>query len=143
MFGRDVEVLYRESRRGEAVRVCLLEDQSGHVIPEWMFEPTGCAAITVGAPRVSIPAIADLRLLLADLGFDRHAVRPPCRRRRRSMRQERQLSTLRSTKQLALVLQPTRSLASVNRSEHDDVVSALARLLLEAVALAEVDDDAP
>jgi hypothetical protein len=47
------------------------------------------------------------------------------------------------TKQLALALQPKHQLEVLDKPTHDGAVAALARLLLEAVALAEVDDDAP
>jgi hypothetical protein len=75
-FDKEVEVQYRESRRGETVRVCVMEDQSGLVIPDWMFDRSKCASFTIGAPRVSIPAIVDLRALLTEIGFDRHPARP-------------------------------------------------------------------
>lgn len=48
-----------------------------------------------------------------------------------------------ATSQLALALLPTQELARVDKSTRDVAVAALARLLLEAVALVEVGDDAP
>ena len=47
------------------------------------------------------------------------------------------------TKQLALALQPKHQLAALGKPTRDVAVAALARLLLEAVVLVEVDDDAP
>ena len=48
-----------------------------------------------------------------------------------------------TTNQLALALLPKQELATLDRSTRDVAVAALARLLLEAVALVEVGDDAP
>jgi hypothetical protein len=48
-----------------------------------------------------------------------------------------------STNQLGLALLRTQELATLDRSTRDVAVAALARLLLEAVALVEVGDDAP
>jgi hypothetical protein len=48
-----------------------------------------------------------------------------------------------STNQLVLVLPARQGLAALDRSTHDVAIAALARLLLEAVALVEVSDDAP
>jgi hypothetical protein len=60
------------------------------------------------------------------------------------MRDQQQLSIPRqTTNQLALALLPKQELATLDRSTRNVVVAALARLLLEAVALVEAGDDAP
>jgi hypothetical protein len=65
------------------------------------------------------------------------------RRRRRSMRDQQLLPIPRqTTSQLALALLPTQELATVDQSTRDVAVAALARLLLEAVALVGGADDA-
>ena len=60
------------------------------------------------------------------------------------MRDQQLLSIPRqTTNQLALALLPRQELATLNGPTRDAVVAALARLLLEAVALVEVTGDTP
>lgn len=49
------------------------QDGSRTVLPAWMLDPGGCAAMTLGPPRVPFSAMLDLRSVLAALGFDRSA----------------------------------------------------------------------
>src|SRR5215831_6030623 len=66
LYGRPVRLFYSEKRRG--ADVVLVEGEHGAgivVVAAWMLDPAACAALTVGEPQVSIPALCDLdRLLL-------------------------------------------------------------------------------
>jgi hypothetical protein len=73
-FGTDVDVLYEEQRRGEIVYVCLLPDDTGVVIPKWMFSAAAVSRVGVGAPRASLRALVDARAILTEVGF--HLSRP-------------------------------------------------------------------
>ena len=39
------------------------------VVAAWMLDATACVGMEIGAPRVAVPALADLHRLLATLGF--------------------------------------------------------------------------
>jgi hypothetical protein len=70
-FDSEVDVLYEERRRGETVYVCLLPNDSGVVIPTWMFSAAACDAMKIGAPRASLGALNEVRAILSEIGFDR------------------------------------------------------------------------
>lgn len=71
--GIDVEVQYREARRGESVCVCRVDDDTSEVIPAWMFDPSACGAMQLGARQASLEALEHVRVILHELGFDRAA----------------------------------------------------------------------
>jgi hypothetical protein len=73
-FGEELDVLYRETRRGEIVYICLMPDQTGGVIPEWMFDASRSGRSELGAACASIAALQDLRALLAAVTSDAEAV---------------------------------------------------------------------
>ena len=73
-FQQELEVLYREARRGETVFVCRMPDGSGEVVASWMFDAAACAGMAIGPPRVSVAALVELRALLDGLGSDGLAV---------------------------------------------------------------------
>jgi hypothetical protein len=56
-FDTEIDVAYEERRRGERVYVCVLANDSGVVIPAWMFDPAACAGLKLGAPRVCVAAL--------------------------------------------------------------------------------------
>jgi hypothetical protein len=68
-FGSDIDVLYEEQRRGETVCVCLLSNDSGVVIPKWMFSAAATSRMSIGESRPSLRALIDVRALLAEVGF--------------------------------------------------------------------------
>lgn len=68
-FDTDVDVLYEEKRRGEVVYVCLLPNDSGAVIPKWMFNDGKCSEMQVAESRASLPALIEVRAILTELGF--------------------------------------------------------------------------
>lgn len=78
-FGRDLEVQYREERRGEIVFVCAIADGTWGTIPTWMCDPALCARVTVGEPGASVAAMQEVREILTALGFDRRATATPAR----------------------------------------------------------------
>jgi hypothetical protein len=69
-FDRDLSVLYRETRRGEIVYVCIMPDGTGDVVPEWMFDSAVCGCADLGTPQVSVATLLDLRALLMAIGSD-------------------------------------------------------------------------
>ena len=72
-YGKDVEVQYREARRGESVCVCRVDGDTSQVIPAWMFDPAFCARMRLGARHASVDALEQARVILRELGFDRAA----------------------------------------------------------------------
>jgi hypothetical protein len=67
-FDTEIDVLYEEQRRGEAVYVCLLPNDSGVVIPTWMFSAALCASMAIGSPRASLRALIEARAILTEVG---------------------------------------------------------------------------
>ena len=51
--------------------VCRAPNGTASAIPAWMFDPTTCERMVLGAPRASLHALDELRALLHELGFDR------------------------------------------------------------------------
>jgi hypothetical protein len=78
-FDSEIDVLYEEQRRGEAVYVCLLPNDSGVVIPTWIFSAALCASMAIGAPRASLRALIEARAILTEVGF--HGPRTAAERR--------------------------------------------------------------
>lgn len=68
--GVEVEVLYREQRRGEVVFICRMPDGTGEVVPAWMFDGAECSRLKVGPPRASVKALAELRARLDGICSD-------------------------------------------------------------------------
>lgn len=69
-FDCELEIRYVEVRRAERVFVCAMADTSTAVIPAWMFDVALCAGMAVGAPRVSVEALLEVRALLGGTRFD-------------------------------------------------------------------------
>jgi hypothetical protein len=70
-FARRVRWHYRERRTaGDFVHV---EIAPGEVIavPVWMLDPSACAGMVLGTPRVTLAALIDLQGLLTERGFRR------------------------------------------------------------------------
>jgi hypothetical protein len=69
--GTDVDVQYREVRRGgEVVLICRVADDTAAVIPAWMFDPGRCAGMAIGMSRASVAALEQIRIILGKLGCD-------------------------------------------------------------------------
>jgi len=71
LFGNRVRWYYRERRAaGDLVHV---EIGPGEVIavPAWMLDPSACAGMVLGRPRVTLGALIDLHCLLTERGFRR------------------------------------------------------------------------
>src|SRR5215475_2970869 len=71
LYGRPVRLFYSEKRRGADVVLVEGEHGAGIVVAAWMLDPAACAALTVGEPQVSVPALCDLRRLLLEHGLRR------------------------------------------------------------------------
>jgi len=69
-YGKQIEIHYREMRRGEDVFVCTVAADAGVVIPAWMFDAVQCVHMTAGAPRVSLEALKELQSILTELRVD-------------------------------------------------------------------------
>ena len=65
-----MDVVYEELRRGDKVYVCLELNESSVAVPRWMFDSAACAGMKVGSPQVSVAALEEVRVILAELGFD-------------------------------------------------------------------------
>ena len=70
-FGKSVEVVYREQRKGEQVAICTTTQGANLVIPAWMLDAEACVGMTLGSRRASLGALLDLRRVLDVLGSDR------------------------------------------------------------------------
>jgi hypothetical protein len=81
---RWIDVLYEEFRRSERVYVCLLPNDSGMVIPAWMFDPALCACMKLGAPVLSMGALQEARAILTELGSDGSVAAPDARQKERA-----------------------------------------------------------
>jgi hypothetical protein len=133
-FDRDLSVVYRETRRGEIVYVCVMPDGTGCVVPEWMFDSAACAHPELGEPQVSVDALLDLRALLMAIGSD-SASAPVLTKEDRRARKTR--TDADAHDHAAAV--------DANESRRSEVVALLARLLLQAAqsrASRESSDDA-
>jgi hypothetical protein len=71
LFGNEIQVACRRS--GADVVVLKPASRTRIVLPAWMLDAGACAAMTMGAPRVAISALLELRAELTALGFDRSA----------------------------------------------------------------------
>jgi hypothetical protein len=109
-FDSEIDVLYEEQRRGETVYVCLLPNDSGVVIPTWMFNAALCASMAVGAPRASLRALIEARVILTEVGFDYSRTAPE---RREEERADDNASTKRGAKGVAAG-------AAVERESHHE-----------------------
>ena len=70
-------MLYRESRGGEDVHVCVRPDGSGVVIPSWMFDSARCASmLLVERGHPSLAALCEARAILDEVRSDRLAIVP-------------------------------------------------------------------
>jgi hypothetical protein len=47
------------------------------VVSAWMLDPVACAGMAVGAPRVTLAALAELHQLLTERGFRRSSLDDP------------------------------------------------------------------
>ncbi len=71
-FGKHIDVIYQEKRRGESVYVVVLPNDSGATIPVWMCDPGTCAKMTLGHPHINVRSLEELRAILTELGFHAH-----------------------------------------------------------------------
>ncbi len=59
--------------------ICRVADDTAAVIPAWMFDPSRCAGMALGAPSTSLTALEQMRVILRELGFDGPATATPAR----------------------------------------------------------------
>jgi hypothetical protein len=71
LYGRRLRAQHSEQRASG--RVIHVEVAPGIVtiLPDWMVDASVCAGMALGAPRISMDALRDLRLLLLERGFGR------------------------------------------------------------------------
>lgn len=65
--GVEIEVHYREKRGGEDVYVCTIADDTGVVVPAWMFDQGFCSQLILGTRRTSTAALRELRGILDEI----------------------------------------------------------------------------
>jgi hypothetical protein len=84
-IGQEVEVHYRwHAHYGRRVRRQYVERRAGGdlvhvevapgvviVVTAWMLDPAACAGMALGAPSVTLAALAELHQLLTERGFKR------------------------------------------------------------------------
>src|SRR6516165_8782580 len=71
LYGRRVRCQYRERRAGGEIVHVEVAPGVFIVMAAWMLDPAACAGMTLGAPRVSISALAEVHRLLIERGFRR------------------------------------------------------------------------
>jgi hypothetical protein len=74
LYGRGIRCQYTERRAGGEVIHVEVARGVVMVMAAWMLDPTACAAMTFGAPRLSISALAELHQLLLERGFRRSSL---------------------------------------------------------------------
>jgi len=84
-IGQEVEIHYRwHAHYGRRIRRQYVERRAGGdvvhvevapgvviVVTAWMLDPAACAGMALGAPRVTLAALAELHQLLTERGFRR------------------------------------------------------------------------
>ena len=114
-----------------------MPDNTGEVIPAWMFDAAVCMRMRVGNPRVSMNGLAQMRALLNELGFDRDQAGN--QRRRENAIDENESSPdpantrlLDDTADTAAVVPEHSDRSNIEANARENAVVVLARLLLEA-----------
>ena len=69
LYGRQLRRQRCERRAGGDVVHVEVAPGVVTVVAAWMLDAIACANMEIGAPRVAVPALADLHRLLATLGF--------------------------------------------------------------------------
>ena len=69
LYGRQLRRHRGERRAGGDVVHLEVAPGVVTVVAAWMLDAVACADMEIGAPRVAVPALADLHRLLATLGF--------------------------------------------------------------------------
>ena len=128
-----MDVLYRESRGGEDVHVCIRPDGSGVVIPSWMFDGGRCTSLLlVERAHPSLAALCEARAILDEVRSDRLAIVPNNRSQEPSDDHNKPGEERPSDR--ASDPPASTSIVVVDVKIRAAVVMALARLLLEAAA---------
>src|SRR5260370_23090558 len=71
LYGRRVRRQYVERRAGGDVVHVEVAPGVVIVVAAWMLDPAACAGMGLGAPRVTLAALAELHQLLTEHGFRR------------------------------------------------------------------------
>src|SRR5690348_16487495 len=71
LYGRRVRRFHAEKRAGTDVVLVEGEPGAAIVVPAWMLDPLVCSSITIGTPRVCLPALSELHPLLIQHGLRR------------------------------------------------------------------------
>jgi len=70
-YGRRLRLQHSEQRASGRVIHVEVAPGTVTVLPDWMVDASVCAGMTLGAPRVSVDALRELRRLLLERGFRR------------------------------------------------------------------------
>ena len=108
-----------------------------------MLDPAACAGMALGAPRVTLAALAELHQLLTERGFRRSSRDDPTIVQEQKLRNSPALGVLSAApRQLSIPFDST-GLRGMTPSERRVALARLASLLMEAadIAVEERDDD--
>jgi hypothetical protein len=86
LYGRRVRRQYAERRAGGEVAHVEVAPGVVIVVAAWILDPAACAGMAIGAPRVTVSALADLHQLLIEHGFRRSSPDDPTIPQRSNMR---------------------------------------------------------
>ena len=71
LYGRRLRVEHSEQRASGRVIHVEVAPGTVTILPDWMVDASICAGMAIGAPRISMDALRELRLLLLERGFRR------------------------------------------------------------------------
>ena len=143
LYGRTVRRFYAEKRAGTDVVLVEGEPGAAIVVAAWMLDPLVCASMTIGAPRVSLPALAELHHLLRQHGLRRSF---PDDNRVVKEASDEECITAEPGVQVTAAARPGAGFSATNRistAERNAVIARLALMLIEAAGIQteEAGDD--
>jgi hypothetical protein len=112
--------------------MCRMPDGTVQVIPAWMLDPSECARMELGGPRVSAQALEDVRAILRELGFDRLGAADPEQPQKKAF-DEAETVSAQAPDDTAVAPAPGCPRHALDAHERAGLIAVLARLLLEAV----------
>jgi hypothetical protein len=141
-FGR--KVLVRRIAQRATGQFLSVQGPAGIVvlIAGWMLDPVICAGMTIGAPRVDLATLVELKRLLIGLATPAHSQSDVG-----IVREEKAMKSLRlpvpaPSRQMKLLFDKNR-LDGVAPAERNEIISVLAQILMQAAGLRveELEDD--
>ena len=138
LFGRKLQV--SPFRRGKEL-TCIYTDERPDLcreLPNWMFDESYCAGMTLGAPEISIDGLNELASVLASFGANRkRGAQSDPSRTKEVDRAEKPAPQSNAARSRAGTSNPTTPVEGNTKG----LVEALADLLLEALGVAADDEE--